>query len=106
MQWILTEWLQTVDVPRPTHDIQPTTILTRLTWPRWRAIGLARSNEQRERFLGQYASLLLMTMLLVWILGLIVGYGLILSALHSELRPEPGDVLSAVYFAATSLLTI
>ena len=104
--WILNDVFQSVVVPRPTPGIRPTTILTRLTWPRWRAIGLARAGEGRERFLGQYASLLLMTMLVVWIFGLMVGYGLVLAALHSELRPEPADVLSAVYFAATSLLTI
>ena len=104
--WILNDVFQSVVVPRPTPGIRPTTILTRATWPRWRAIGLSRSGDGRERFLGQYASLLLVTMLVVWIMGLMVGYGLVLAGLHSELRPEPGDILSAIYFAATSLLTI
>ena len=103
--WILNDVFQSVVVPRPTPGIRPTTILTRLTWPRWRAIGLARAGEGRERFLGQYASLLLMTMLVVWIFGLMVGYGLVLAALHSELRPEPADVLSAVYFGVVGIVS-
>jgi hypothetical protein len=104
--WVLNDVFESVVVPRPTPGLRPTTILTRISWPRWRAIGLARSGDDRERFLGQYASLLLVTILVVWIAGLIVGYGLVLAALHSELKPEPQDIAAAIYFAATSLLTI
>jgi hypothetical protein len=104
--WVLNDVFQSVVVPRPTPGVRPTTILTRATWPAWRAIGISRAGDARERFLGQYASLLLMATLWTWILGLIVGYGVVLAGLHGELRPEPGDALAAIYFAATSLLTI
>jgi hypothetical protein len=104
--WILNDVFESVVVPRPTPGLRPTTILTRLSWPGWRAIGLGRSGDAREHFLGQYASLLLVATLAMWIAGLIVGYGLVLGGLHSELRPQPADALEAIYFAATSMLTI
>ncbi|HKW78710.1 MAG TPA: potassium channel family protein [Candidatus Limnocylindria bacterium] len=104
--WILSDVFESVVVPRPTPGFRPTTILIRLTWPGWRAIGLRRAPGEREHFLGQYASLLLVTVLMVWIAGLIVSYGLVFAGLHGELRPEPPDLFTAIYFAATSLLTI
>ena len=104
--WMLNDVFESVVVPRPTYGIRPTTILTRITWPAWRRVGLSRSGDGREHFLGQYASLILVTILAVWIAGLIVGYGLVIGAVSSELRPAPTDVLGALYFAATSMLTI
>ena len=41
-----------------------------------------------------------------WLVGLIVGYGLILYALRDQLRPVPTDLGGALYFAATSVLTL
>ncbi len=105
--WILTDVFQSVVVPRPTPGLRPATLLGRFAWSRWRALGLAQaSSEAREKILGQFAPLLLVVLLIVWIVGLMVGYGLMLDALRSELRPEPRDLLAAIYFAGTSLLAI
>jgi hypothetical protein len=41
-----------------------------------------------------------------WLVTLIVGYGLILFALRDQLRPVPPDLGTAIYFAATSVLTL
>lgn len=105
--WILNDVFQSVAVPRPTPGSRPSTMLTRLTWPLWRSVGLARGTSgARERALGQYAPLLLVTILALWVLGLVLGYGLIFHALADQIEPRPADVLEAAYFAGTSLLTI
>lgn len=105
--WILNDVFQSVVVPRPTPGIRPTTILTRVTWPLWRGLGQARSSSaERDRVLAQYAPLLLVALLGLWILGLIFGYGLILHAVRSQVTPAPADVFEAAYLAGTSLLTI
>ncbi len=44
--WILNDVFQSVVVPRPTPGLRPTTILTRLTWPGWRELGLARGTPE------------------------------------------------------------
>lgn len=107
VMWTLNDVFQSVIVPRPTPGIRPTTIVTRLTWPAWRAIGLAMSTgEAREKHLGRYASLLLVALYTLWIGGLVVGYGLILHAMRGQVEPPPADVLEAIYFAGVSLLTI
>jgi Ion channel len=41
-----------------------------------------------------------------WIAGFIIGYGLVLDALRSQIKPEPETFGSVLYFAATSLLTL
>ena len=41
-----------------------------------------------------------------WLVSLIFGYGLILYAVRDQLRPVPTDLGDALYFAATSLLTL
>lgn len=105
--WVLNDVFQSVVVPRPTPGLRPTTILTRLTWPLWRRLGLRREQlADRERFLGQYAPLLLMSLLGTWIVGLLLGYGLVFLGMHAQIRPAPDDLLAAMYFAGTSLLTV
>ena len=105
--WILNDVFQSVIVPRPTPGIRPTNILARLTWPAWRAIGVRMATAgKREMHLGRYASLLLVAIYLVWLVGLLVGFGLILFALRSQVRPVPVDLVEAIYFAAVSLVTI
>ena len=105
--WILNDVFQSVVVPRPTPGLRPTTIVTRFSWPLWRAIGQSRTTmAARERFLAQYASVLLVTLLATWIVGLLFGYGLMFHAMRAQIRPAPTDLLSAMYFAGTSLLTV
>lgn len=80
--------------------------LVRIAWPIWSRLGLRiADNDEREDFLGAFAPLALVGFLVVWGLGLIVGYGLVLYGLRGEIHPEPnfGD---AVYFAGVSFLTI
>jgi hypothetical protein len=76
-------------------------------WSGWRWVGLRMpSAERREVFLGIFGALIVILLLIAWVLGLVVGYGLVLDALHAQLRPEPENFGGALYFAGTSLLTL
>jgi hypothetical protein len=76
-------------------------------WRIWRWIGLGMSTaERREVFLGSFAPLVVILLLVVWVAGLVIGYGLLLDALRTQLHPEPENLGSALYFAGTSLLTL
>src|SRR6266566_8092928 len=64
------------------------------------------SAKYRAAFLGIYAPLTVVVLLLVWGIALIFGYGLLFLALHGELQPRLNDLGTALYFAGTSLLTL
>jgi hypothetical protein len=64
------------------------------------------SAERRERWLGTYAPMMLLVMLLAWGSGLIIGFGFILYGLRGQVQPVPNDPVTAIYFAGVSLLTI
>src|SRR5919201_2171955 len=76
-------------------------------WTVWRELGLRlSSSERREAFLGSFGSLAVVLLLGAWVAGLIAGYGLLLHALGSQLRPAPQDLGTALYFAGVALLTL
>jgi ion channel len=76
-------------------------------WSVWRELGLRMSSSQRrEAFLGGFGSLAVVLLLLSWVAALIVGYGLLLFALGSQLRPEPDSLGTAIYFAGVALVTL
>ncbi len=99
---------ETIVVPRP--SVGPLRIARPLlawTWRGWRAIGMrVRHGLARDLFYGIYAPAAVVLLLVAWMVLLILGYGLVFLALHDELRPSPGDLGSAMYFAGTSLLTL
>jgi hypothetical protein len=56
--------------------------------------------------LGTYGPAVAILLLLTWLGGLILGYGLILFGLGGEIKPQIDNLGMAMYFAAESLLTI
>jgi len=60
----------------------------------------------RDQLLGLFAPAATILLLGAWLSGLILGYGLILFALRAELHPDPQDLGTALYFAASSILTL
>jgi hypothetical protein len=109
--FVLLDVFLTVVVPRRAPQagrlLRVTAYLVPGLWKVWRWLGLRMSSaERREVFLGIYGSLIVIVLLIAWVVGLVVGYGLLLDALRAQLRPEPENFGASLYFAGTSLLTL
>src|SRR5256884_4923254 len=106
--YILNDVFQSVVVPRPTPArYRLTRWIVRPGWRAWRTIGLrARSTADRERVLGVFAPLVVVVLLVLWLFGLVLGFGLIFYGLRAQLHPLVQDCPTALYFAGTSVLTI
>jgi hypothetical protein len=106
---VLVFWdvFETVVVPRPTPGwFRIGRYIVRSSWRALRALRDGRPERSYDRVFGLFAPAMTIILLAAWILGLIVGYGLILFALRDELQPVPPDLGSALYFAASSVLTL
>jgi hypothetical protein len=76
-------------------------------WRAWRSVGLRMTSaERRELLLGTFSSVAVILLLVAWVAGLVVGYGLLFHAMREQLKPPPDTFGTAVYFAGTSLLTL
>ena len=109
LAFVLDDIFETIIVPRPSpgrHRLSR--YVVRPTWSFWRALGRRVREEglRRDGFYGIYAPGVFVLLLVVWLLLLVLGYGLILFALRGDLKPEPTNLGSALYFAGTSLLTL
>ncbi len=106
--YLLNDVFQSVVVPRPTPGrFRLSRWLVRPTWRAWRWYGLRVPDaDRRERMLGTYAPLAVIMLLICWMAGLIVAYGLMLYALRSGIHPTPQNLGEAFYFAGVSVLTL
>lgn len=105
----LTFWdiFETVVVPRPTPGwFRIGRYLVRGSWRTLRALRDGRPGRSYDAVLGLFAPAATVALLGAWLVGLVTGYGLLIYALRDEVRPVPEDLGTALYFAATSLLTI
>ncbi|HEX7951254.1 MAG TPA: potassium channel family protein [Candidatus Limnocylindrales bacterium] len=105
----LTFWdlFETVVVPRPTPGWFR--IARYLVRGSWRVIRTLRDGQHRRAYdtmLGLFAPAVTVGLLAAWLISLVLGYGLILWAIRDELQPVPADLGTAIYFSATSLLTL
>jgi hypothetical protein len=81
--------------------------LVRWSWHAWRWIGNRANDVQtREARLGSFGPAVLILLLVAWVVGLIIGYGLILDAVHEQVNPVPANLGTTIYFSAISFLTI
>jgi hypothetical protein len=98
---------ETVVVPRPTPGwFRIGRYLVRGSWRALRAVHDGRPGRSYDRILGLFAPAVTVALLAAWLAAIIVGYGMILYALRDELRPVPPDLGTALYFAASSVLTL
>ncbi len=105
----LTAWdlFETVVVPRPTPGwFRIGRYVVRLSWRAIRAVRDLRPDRSFDGPLGLFAPAVTLALLATWLIGFIVGYGLVLYAIRDELRPVPPDLGSTLYFAASSVLTL
>jgi len=105
----LTSWdlFETVVVPRPTPGwFRIGRYVVRSSWRVLRTIRESRPDRTFDGLLGLFAPAVTLALLASWLIGLILGYGLILYALRDELRPMPADLGGTLYFAASSVLTL
>ncbi len=108
---ILLDVFLTVVVPRRAPLTGP---LVRLSgylipglWSVWRWIGLRQASaDRREAILGSFGALMVMLLLVAWISGFVLGYGLLFDALRDQIRPTPENLGASLYFAGTALLTL
>jgi len=106
---VLVFWdvFETVIVPRPTPGwFRIGRYVVRWSWAALRALHDGRPERSYDRVFGLFAPAMAVTFLATWLLALILGYGLILFALREELQPVPPDLGTALYFSASSVLTI
>lgn len=105
---VLYDVFQSVVVPRWTsRTLRLSPFLIEALWSAWRLAGRRiRTGQRREDFLGTFAPLALMLVLLAWVLGLIFGYGLTIQALGKQMQPRAPDLGDAVYLAGSCVLTL
>ena len=91
---------QSAVVPRPTRGLlRLAPFLLDGMWPPWKWIALRFPSEKhRAAFLGIYAPLTVVILLLVWGMALNFGYGLLFLALQSELEPRLNDQCTQKHF--------
>jgi hypothetical protein len=104
---VLWDVFETVVVPRPTPGyFRIARYLVRGLWRIVRSFRDGEHGRPYDRLLGLFAPAATVALLVTWLTVLIIGNGLILYALRDQLQPVPANLGTAIYFAATSLLTI
>jgi len=84
----------------------PTYVFYRRTWRLWRAAARHIGSEQaRERLLAVYGPLSLLGLLVVWVVLLLVGWGLVWWMLQDRLSGVH-SYLDALYFAGVGFFTV
>jgi Ion channel len=106
----LRDVFQAVIVPRAENTVlRISRFLTRGMWSIWpRLATLFHRNDlsRREDFLAVFAPFELIALLFIWVVMLIVGWGLFFYGIRGELRPSNLSFDAAVYYAGASLLTL
>ena len=86
-----------------------TRLFYRATWIPWRAIGTRlKSPKTREAFFSFYGPLSLLLLLIVWAIGLIAGFSLLVLAAGPPDHPYPHDFswMTAMYISGTNFFTL
>ena len=105
---VLWDVFQGIVVPRPTPGrLRIARYVVPPTWRLWRAFAMrTRTGLARDALLGLFAPGAAILLLLMWLAGLVLGYGLVFYALRGGLTPSPGTLIDALYFAGSAVLTI
>ena len=106
----LRDVFQGVIVPRAENTVlRISRYVMRGLWGIWPSLGrwfFPRDRDQRENFLAMFAPFQLVTMLFIWMVMLVFGWGLFFYGMRGQLHPSNLTFDAAVYYAGASLLTI
>ena len=98
---------QTVVVPRPTPGhVRLSRYVVRGAWAAMKRWGESAPAGMRDSLYGLFGPGAAILLLGIWLGLLIVGFGLVLYALRDQVSPVLPDLWSALYLAASSVLTI
>lgn len=98
---------QSVILPRPAYTWRASAQIVPRVWQIVGVVGLRiRDAERREALYSVFAPAMLVTLIIFWITGLVLGFGFIFYALRVGLKPEPTNYWAAAYYAGTSMLTL
>ncbi len=106
---VLSDVFQSIIVPhyRPQGIRLSPLLISKILWRPLRRLVLTLPKSKRvEADLNMFAPAAMMTLLLIWLLLMTLGYSLILWAERSAIQPPLQDLQASLYFAATSVLTI
>jgi len=107
---VLWEVFETIILPRRvTRRVRVTRTLYLLTW--WPWSGLARrmrNNRRREKLLSFYGPLSLLFLLLVWAIGLLIGFAIIHWAVGTTFETSAGlgGIWADFYYSGTTFFTL
>lgn len=106
----LSDVFQSVIVPRAIErKFRLSSYLWRAMWWLWPKLAwriFAKDDDRREDLLALFAPTALITLIVMWITLLVLGYGELFWALRSQLAPHIHSFWDATYFSGTSVLTI
>jgi hypothetical protein len=106
----LRDVFQGVIVPRAENTVlRVSRYVMRGLWRIWPALAqwtYPQDQSKRENFLATFAPFQLVTMLFIWMVMLVFGWGLFFYGLRAQLHPSNLSFDAAVYYAGASLLTI
>ena len=104
----LFDLFQSVVLPRPAvRKFGLARTVARPLWRVWRWVALRSTRvDKSESRLAAFAPIALLLLFLLWGLGLILGYALIIYGLQPEFRPPISDFSDAFYVSATTLVPL
>jgi len=104
----LYDMFQSVVLPRPAiNKFVLVRRLFRSLWTVWRWVGTRSSRvARRERWLAAFGPIGVLIMFGTWGTALVLGYGLIIDGLRSQMHPMPDTFGTSLYFSATTLVPL
>ena len=108
---VLLDGFEAMVLPRRvTRPYRLARLFYRSTWTLWRAAARQLSpGRRREMFLSLFGPLSLLALFATWVLGLIVGFGVVHWALASPLKVpdgEPVGLWTYLYLSGTTFFTL
>lgn len=106
---LLFDILQAVLVPRFTPNslrLAPI-LIARFVWPCYRKIaGLFKSETRQDLFLGAFAPFAFVLIFVIWLVGLVFGFALVIHGMGGHFDPKVHSFAMALYLSGTSLMTL